>query len=151
MMKKIIFVVFAIGLDIGLGIGLGIGLALFLSKPKANPQIMADFNMTCDLNTQKCDNASGIGFEFDPRPIEAMTPFMVHISNLPSKLNEPNARIYGLNMDMGTIKVALKPNAKGYEAKVVLSTCVMSKMEYRLELYDGDKSTGEYIDFILFQ
>lgn len=143
MMKKIIFV--------ALAIGVGVGLALFLSKKSENPQIKADFNLTCDLNTQKCDNASGIGFEFDPRPIEAMTPFMVHISNLPSQLNEPNVRIYGLNMDMGTIKVALKPNANSYEAKVVLSTCVVSKMEYRLELYDGDKSIGEYIDFILLQ
>ena len=78
-----------------------------------------------------------------------MAPLTLKISGLNSKYKNLNARIYGLNMDMGTIKANLENRGNLYMGTVVLSSCVVEVMNYRLELYDGDKQLGIYIDFDL--
>ncbi|WP_086302827.1 hypothetical protein [Campylobacter vicugnae] len=115
-------------------------------------KISADSNITCDLNTQNCNisyKGKEIGFSFYPRPLEAMVPLTLKVEELNGQYKNLNARIYGLNMDMGTIKANLENRGNLYIGTVVLSSCVVEVMNYRLELYDGDKQLGIYIDFNL--
>ena len=52
-------------------------------------------------------------------------------------------------MDMGTIKANLKNRGDIYAGSVVLSSCAVEVMNYRLELFERDKPLGIYIDFNL--
>lgn len=122
------------------------------SYDEQTQKISADSNITCDLNTQNCNisyKGKEIGFSFYPRPLEAMVPLTLKVEGLNGQYKNLNARIYGLNMDMGTIKANLENRGNLYIGTVVLSSCVVEVMNYRLELYDGNKQLGIYIDFNL--
>ncbi|ARR01088.1 MULTISPECIES: hypothetical protein [Campylobacter] len=144
-MKKILYILIAI-------IAGGL-LAFLMNLPSDNTQKISDqSNITCDLNTQNCSiehNGDQISFSFYPRPLEAMVPLTLKVDGLKHNYKNLNARIYGLNMDMGTIKANLENRGSLYIGSVVLSSCVVEVMNYRLELYDGDKQLGIYIDFNL--
>lgn len=144
-MKKILYVLSAI---------IAGGLFAFMMNFSDNQtqKIVAESNITCDLNTQNCainHNGNKIAFSFDPKPLEAMVPLTLKIEGLSSEYENLNARIYGLNMDMGIIKANLKNKGNLYIGTIILSSCVVEVMNYRLELYDGDKQLGIYIDFDL--
>lgn len=104
-----------------------------------------DENLSCNLNGNACFSAD-VKFSTTPNLIEAMRPFTLQISNLKGEFDDLNARIYGLNMDMGTILVRLNKIDEIYEGKAVISVCVVKEMVYRVELYDGKKPLGIYVD-----
>ena len=144
-MKKILYIISAIILG---------GVFAFIANSSDNQiqKISADSNITCDLNSQDCivnHNGESITFSFYPRPLEAMAPLTLNVDGLKNEYKNLNARIYGLNMDMGTIKANLENIGDIYAGSVVLSSCVVEVMNYRLELFERDKPLGIYIDFNL--
>ncbi|RAZ52668.1 hypothetical protein [Campylobacter hyointestinalis] len=141
-MKKILLLSFV-------GVTLGLVFA-FISPAKTSK--VAQSNITCDLNLDSCSvqkDGKTITFSFYPRPLSAMTPVTLKVEGLGGEYKNLNAQIYGINMDMGTIKAALEKRSNIYMGSIVLSSCVVTVMNYRLELYDGDKPLGIYIDFDL--
>lgn len=107
-------------------------------------------NATCDVNKNECPLLSKNGninatLLIYPKPLITMAETTFKFSGLP-KLKAANVRIYGLNMDMGTIKAELEKSGSVYAANIIISACVESVMKYRLEVLDGDKEVA-YIDF----
>jgi hypothetical protein len=79
-----------------------------------------------------------------------MQPVSLKISSMQGlNFKNPSVEAHGLNMDMGTIKVALEKTQDGYEGKMVLSSCVIDVMRYRFEVLDEGRKTGLYVDFDL--
>ncbi len=72
-----------------------------------------------------------------PKDMRPLQPIIFRISNLNLPQPSLKARIYGVNMDMGTIFVEFKKSqGDTYEAKVFLSACSLDTMTYRLEFED---------------
>lgn len=108
-----------------------------------------NFEVKCDLNLQDCEN-DGVKFSFSSRPVYSMVPVLLEISNLQGDFKNLNAKICGINMNMGTIKADFKKVGDNkYRTNVVFSACVVAKMIYRIELFDGEKSIGKFVDFII--
>ncbi|AGZ81346.1 hypothetical protein [Campylobacter fetus] len=119
--------------------------------PTSTPQVK-EASISCDLNVEDCDIDTKLGnvtFSFYPRPLVGMAPTTLKISGLPQNIKDPNVRIYGLNMQMGVISAPLVKQGSSYSANIVISLCVVSRMEYRLEVLSGDKPLDVSIDFYI--
>ncbi len=83
-----------------------------------------------------------------PRPVEIMAETTISLSGLNYDFYDAKIRIFGLNMDMGTIIASLVEKDNIYITKVALSACLVEDvMRYRIAVYDGNEPTGLYIDF----
>ncbi|GEM_PF-6511178 len=103
-------------------------------------------DISCDI-TQKSCTKNGVTFEFATRPVEAMRPLILRLSNL--NAHNASVKIYGLNMNMGVVESTLVKNGEVFETKVVLSTCTQKEMIYRIELFNAGKPLGITADFVL--
>ncbi len=108
-------------------------------------------SQACDLNKEDCEiiNAGGdkITFSIYPRPLEGMVPLEVKISGLKG-LIAPELWIEGINMDMGVIKAKMTKRGENWAANVVISLCVLEKMEYKMRVMDANSqkaAIGFYI------
>lgn len=109
-------------------------------------------NATCDLNAHACVaslKGKEIKFDVTPKPLYPMSPFTLRVTGLGEGYKALNVRIYGLNMDMGVVRAELERRGSTYMGQIVLSSCVTEVMNYRMEIYDGDKPLGVFIDFDL--
>lgn len=104
--------------------------------------------LSCDLNLKDCDvfyKNSTVKFSVSSRPIVAMQEFDLIISGL-DNCEDMSAKIYGLNMYMGSIVPKFKKQNNLCVAKTVLSTCTLKTMRFRIELFRGKKSLEIYSD-----
>ncbi|MCR6594112.1 hypothetical protein [Campylobacter insulaenigrae] len=105
--------------------------------------------LQCDLNIQDCSydfNGQKILVSLNPKPISSMSELDLNISNL-GDFSNLNARVYGLNMYMGDIVPKFKKNNNSYHAKLVLSSCTLDVMRFRIELFEDEKALDFYFDF----
>ncbi|MBX1885424.1 hypothetical protein [Campylobacter peloridis] len=105
--------------------------------------------LQCDLNLQDCSydfRGKQVLINLNPKPIAAMVELDLNITNL-GDFKKLNARVYGLNMYMGDIVPKFKKNANSYHAKLVLSSCTLDIMRFRIELFNDDKPLDFYFDF----
>lgn len=107
-------------------------------------------SLKCSINKDICEKdfkGRKISFEIINRPIRFMEETKLIIKGLP-KYDNLNLKLYGLNMDMGVINAELIRLDNGdYESEFVVSTCLLSTMRYRLELFNNDKKIKLFIDF----
>lgn len=107
--------------------------------------------LECDLMKKKCSkdfNGQTITFDMSPRPVEIMAETTISIEGLNYDFYDAKIRIYGLNMDMGTIIASLEKDGNSYKTEVALSACLVEDiMRYRIAVYDGNEPTDLYIDF----
>lgn len=106
--------------------------------------------LKCSINKDICEvsfKGKQVSFEILNRPIRFMEETKLIIKGLP-KYDNLNLKLYGLNMDMGVINAELIRLDNGdYESEFVVSTCLLSTMRYRLELFNNDKKIKLFIDF----
>ncbi|WP_139453175.1 hypothetical protein [Campylobacter armoricus] len=107
------------------------------------------YPLECDLNTQECTynfKNKQVLVTLNPKPITALNELDLNISNL-GDYKKLNARVYGLNMYMGDIVPQFKKNNNTYYAKLVLSSCTLDIMRFRIELFDDETPLNFYFDF----
>ncbi|MCD8213055.1 MAG: hypothetical protein LUC34_03240 [Campylobacter sp.] len=130
----------------------------FFTTSNEDPPQFANINinlkpLSCDLNQVACTvNFDGVElkFELSPKPIYAMRPVTLKITNgAKLDLKTPELEIYGLNMDMGTIRAKFEKKGDDLVSLIVLSACVVDVMRYRFDVVDGGLKTGLYMDFDL--
>ncbi|WP_291952529.1 hypothetical protein [Campylobacter sp.] len=103
----------------------------------------------CDLNIQDCNydfNGQKVSVSLNPKPISSMSELKLIINNL-GNFNNLNARVYGLNMYMGDIIPKFKKINNSYQAKLVLSSCTLDIMRFRIEFFENEKALDFYFDF----
>lgn len=129
-------------------------LGYFVSKFFVFEDEIATFNPSqCDLNLQNCFfsfNERQILISIEPKPLKAMQNLKIKIENF-SHYEDLELRIYGLNMFMGVIKPKLIRTLNGYEADLLLSSCILDTMHYRAEFLYNKKTLGFYFDFEIKQ
>lgn len=107
--------------------------------------------LVCDLMKKKCTkefNGQTVTFDMAPRPVEIMAETTISLAGLDYDFYDAKIRIFGLNMDMGTIIASLEEKDNVYTTKVALSACLVEDvMRYRIAVYDGNEPTGLYMDF----
>ncbi|EAI4447993.1 hypothetical protein ACR3S7_000243 [Campylobacter lari] len=105
--------------------------------------------LTCDLNIQECKynfKDKKVLVNLNPKPITTLNELDLNITNL-GEFKKLNARVYGLNMYMGDIVPQFKKINNTYHAKLVLSSCTLDIMRFRIELFDDETPLGFYFDF----
>lgn len=99
------------------------------------------FDLSCYLNIEDCEVAySGkkVLFSFSNKPVRAMTPNTLKISNLEGNFTNLNAKIKGVNMNMGTLKTNFIKKDEIYEGELIFSSCYKD-MLYEISFFDDKK------------
>ncbi|CAD7289119.1 hypothetical protein [Campylobacter suis] len=134
-----------------------LSFVFFSNKTSVTSSFSASQNklepLKCDLNVKPCEviyNNKSIKFDFLDDKITPMQELTLIISGL-DKLNfhSPSLQIYGLNMNMGNINAKLAKQDENFISNIVLSSCLIDVMRYRLEVLEQGRKTGLYIDFDL--
>ncbi|OCX43482.1 hypothetical protein A7X81_00815 [Campylobacter ornithocola] len=105
--------------------------------------------LACDLNIQECEyifKNKKVLVNLNPKPIITLNELDLNITNL-GDFKKLNARVYGLNMYMGDIVPQFKKINNTYHAKLVLSSCTLDTMRFRIELFDDETPLDFYFDF----
>ncbi|MDE7315297.1 MAG: hypothetical protein K2N11_06290 [Mucispirillum sp.] len=132
-------------------------LAAFIyikSSTEDRTDVSREYNLVpleCNLMKKKCTkefNGQTVTFDMSPRPVEIMAETIISLAGLDYDFYDAKIRIFGLNMDMGTIIASLEEKDNVYTTKVALSACLVEDvMRYRIAVYDGNEPTGLYMDF----
>lgn len=104
--------------------------------------------LKCDLNKQTCEydfKGKKVGVTFSPLPVPILEEIDLKLSNL-GTYKALSAKVYGLNMYMGTLVPSFEKIGNTYTAKLFLSSCVLEVMRYRFEFFDGEKPIGFSFD-----
>ncbi|MDE6885506.1 MAG: hypothetical protein K2P17_00465 [Helicobacteraceae bacterium] len=150
-MKKIVIL-------FGIALLIGISIAVFYYKnSEFNTNVLKDYELdklACNLIKNPCKiefKGGEVTFDIAPRPVVVMDKSTITISNLKYNISDPKIRIYGLNMDMGTIIASLdKIDSSTYQAVIALSACLIEDvMRYRISIYDGNEELKLFTDFDL--
>lgn len=119
----------------------------FLLESSAKKSIKNNENL-CLISSQICE-IDDVKI-YSKSPMSSMKELSLMIENLDSSIDLIEARIYGLNMDMGEINVVFKriDDSNNFETKVFLSACVYGEMLYKLEFSEpfSKYSVGFLID-----
>ncbi|WP_304342516.1 hypothetical protein [Campylobacter ureolyticus] len=99
------------------------------------------FDLSCYLNIENCEISykdKQVLFSFSNKPVRAMTPNTLKISNLEGNFTNLNAKIKGLNMNMGTLKTNFIKKDEIYEGELIFSSCYKD-MLYEISFFDDEK------------
>lgn len=145
---------FLISISISIIVGAAAAFFYIQSNKEKRTDVSRDYNLApleCDLMKKKCSkgfNGQSVTFDMSPRPVEIMAETEISLSGLDYNFYDAKIRIFGLNMDMGTIIASLEKKDNVYKTKVALSACLVEDvMRYRIAVYDGNEPTGLYMDF----
>lgn len=128
---------------------------VMISYQKEDVKVIKNFELNplvCSLNLQSCKTdfkGEKVVFDIEPKPVRFMEKTTIRITNLKEDYQNPTLKIYGVNMNMGTISAKLHKTENGYETVVALSSCLLVTMRYRAEVFSNESSTGLSIDFDL--
>lgn len=130
-------------------------IVFMVLQPKDSQLVYQESNtplppLPCSLNVSACTityQDSVISIESSMRPIQAMRPVTFFIKGFSNLSDDLVLKVYGLNMEMGTIITQATKEGDTYQATINLGTCSLQTMRYRLALYEGTKPLGAFIDF----
>jgi len=108
----------------------------------------------CDLHHEACEitlqNGKTISLEVFPKTLPLMKPLIFKVYSSNQALDKMPLRIYSTNMFMGSFDFILKDIGEGYyEAKGIIPTCVVGKMNWNADLIipDNNKLIGARYQF----
>lgn len=126
---------------------IGFGLFFYNKQSSIKEEALAFY---CDLSNKDCEfllNGKKIFIKSSEKPIIPMDEFELFIENL-GEYKNLRAKIFGLNMYMGDIFVDFdKIDKNSYKANILLSSCPLDVMIYRILLFNGDKKLDIAFDF----
>lgn len=103
--------------------------------------IKTQFDLSCYLNIENCEISyknKQVLFSFSNKPVRAMIPNTLKILNLEGNFTNLNAKIKGVNMNMGTIKTNFIKKDEIYEGELIFSSCYKD-MLYEISFFDDKK------------
>ena len=112
-----------------------------LAFNKKEKDMKTQFDLSCYLNIENCEISykdKQVLFSFSNKPVHAMTPNTLKISNLEGNFTNLNAKIKGLNMNMGTLKTNFIKKDEIYEGELIFSSCYKD-MLYEISFFDDKK------------